>query len=218
MKNDENKIFSETEKTVIFIHAANQFIMDNTITSEAIYIRLADEELRGTERSEPYYLEELRKAARSDKNYIIMEFDPFICDLVDKLIKSPEYDFWRWHLYVFFHADTCPPGEEPSSMHNLDDEKLGILWPLYHSEFILKYTIPVGHTLTLEDLHKMRKDFTGPETVKELRRLEWSIRKGIKPKRLSFPFYEIDNKTMKEFMKRRFGNPVHCRRSNIALI
>ena len=209
MKNNENLIFEEAEKTVLFIHSANQFIIDETVTAEAVYIKMAKEGLRGTEKSEPYYLEEMRKAAKTDKKYLIMEFDPFICDFIETMVKTPgQYNFCHWKFCIFFHADTCPPGEEPNPMYNLNDDKLKILWPLYHSEFFYMYTIPVGHTLNISDLEKMRKDLTGPETVKELRRLEWNLRKGRKPERLSFPFYEIDEEKIREYIDRRLGEMI----------
>ena len=212
MKKDENMIFSQTIKTVIFIHTANHLVIDSNIMADASYIKLAKEGLRETEGSEPYYLNEMRKAAKTDKKFIIMEFDPFICDLVERLIKTPEYNFWRWRLYIFFHADVCPPGEEPSPLYNLNDEKLGFLCPLYYSPFILKYTIPVGHILTLSDLDKMRKDFTGPETAKESRRLEMCIKKGIIPERLSFPYYEINERKMRDFIDRRLMELIRCKK------
>ena len=37
MRNEENRIFSETEKTVIFIHEAVHLIIDESVIADAYY-------------------------------------------------------------------------------------------------------------------------------------------------------------------------------------
>jgi len=206
---EKNKVFGETEKTIIFIHTANLFIIDGTITAEAVYIKQAEEGY-GTERSEPYYLDELRKAAATDKDFIIMEYDPFICDVIENLITGvpKQYNLCRWCLLIFFHADTCPPGEENHPMYNLNDEKLEILWPLFYSQFFYLYTMPVGHTLTLMELKKLKNGNVGPDTtVEEFEEYLRNTKLGIFPKPV-FPFYDIDDKKMIEFIDRRLMNAI----------
>ena len=128
MKNNPNLILNETKKTVIFIHSQNQFTVDESIMKEAVYIKLAKEGLRGTEKSKPYYIAELRKAAKTDKPFVVMEYEPFIVDHIESMmgIKN-RYYLWDWRFFIFFHADTCPDNEEPSPMHNLNNEKLDLL-------------------------------------------------------------------------------------------
>ncbi|MCL2128999.1 MAG: hypothetical protein FWH35_01425 [Treponema sp.] len=205
MKNKESRFLGEQGKTVIFVHTANQFSINNSIMANAVYLRFAGNGLRRPRKSESYYLEELKKAANTDKEFLILEFDPYICGLMEKLINTQENDFRHWKLYIFFHADSCPPGEEPHTMYNLDDDKLGILWPVYNYPFIARYTIPVGHTLSALDLLKIKKDLTAPKTVEELRRSEWNMKRGRETEKASFPFYEINEIKMREFINRRTG-------------
>ena len=203
MKNEGNKVFSETEKTVIFIHPAAQFVIDEAVTAEAAYIKKAKKDRRKSGKGLIYYLHEMREAAKSDKKYLIMEYEPIIGILIEALIRAPEqYNFCRWHFDTFFHADICPEGVTPDPMYNCNDEKMEVLLGFYNCPFVWKYTIPVGHNLTLSDLQKLRKDYSEPQTVKDLRRLAWNMRKGIKPKKL-FPFYEADYKKLMDYADRR---------------
>jgi len=203
MKNTENKVFNETEKTVIFLHTAVQYVMDKTITEQATYIKKAKEELNGSEESIFYYLNKMREAAKSDKKYLIIEYEPVIGGTIEALMKAPkQYNFCQWSFYTFFHADICPDGVEPNHKYNANDEKMEILAEFYGYPFILKYTIPVGYILTVSDIEKIKSEFTGPQTVKELRRLFWNVRKGIKPKK-HFSFYEPDLEKLKDYIDRR---------------
>jgi hypothetical protein len=61
------------------------------------------------------------------------------------------------------------------------------------------YVIPVGHTLTITDLRKIKKDHSEPETPKEFRRLMWNMKKGIKPKP-QFSYYEIDHEKLRAYI------------------
>ena len=201
---EKNKAFGDSDKTVVFVHKACKFDIEESILEEADYIKQAEKGY-GTEKSEPYYLQEMRKAAATDKKFIIMEFDPFICDVIETLItRAPgQYNLCHWGFYIFFHADSCPSGEEDSPLYNLNDEKLAILRPLYYSEFFYKYTMPIGHTLTLEELKKLKNGIVGPETtVEEFQEYVENFKKGILPEPL-FEFYEIDRKKMKEYINRK---------------
>ena len=57
---EKNKAFGDSDKTVIFVHKACQFNIEESVFAEADYIKQAKKGY-GTERSEPYYLEETRK-------------------------------------------------------------------------------------------------------------------------------------------------------------
>jgi len=159
MKKTGNKIFSETAKTVLFIHRANCFIIDKSITEDAVYIKLAKEEWKESGESVLYYMREMKEAAKSDKKYLIMEYEYVIGYLIEELMKAPgQWNFTKWWFRAFFHADTCPQDEEPNPMYNTDDEKMDVLWQMCYYPFISKHTIPVGHTLTAHDLQRMEKD------------------------------------------------------------
>jgi len=206
---EKNRAFGDSGKTVIFVHKACQFNIEESLWAEADYIEQAKKGY-GTESSEPYYLEEMRKAAATNKRFIIMEFDPYICGVIETLITraNGQYNFYHWCFYIFFHADACPPGEEASPLYNLNEEKLAILRPLYYSEFILKYTMPVGHTITLAELKKLKNVNTGPETTaEEFREFVENFKKGILQKPV-YEFYEIDNLTMINYIDRKMRDAI----------
>ena len=117
MKNEENKVFSNTQKTVIFIHSAVQFTIDKSITEEATYIKMANPKWKRSSKRVFYYLCEMREAAKSDKPYLIMEYEPVLGSTIDALMRAPEQNnFYQWRFDTFFHADTCPEGEKPDPM------------------------------------------------------------------------------------------------------
>ena len=198
MKNNPNNIFSETKKVIIFIHSENQFIIDESVMSEAVYIKLAKEGIRGTEKSRAYYLAELRKAAKTDKPYIVMEFEPFICDHIESMMRTKrKYYFWNWNFIIFFHADSCPQGEKPNPMYNLSYEKLEILWPLYYFPIIIKYTLPVQYVLEISDLQNIMIDLKAFESTENLWDMAFSLRQP------AFPFYEINRVIMRNYIDSR---------------
>ena len=203
MKNTENKIFSDTKKTVIFIHPAVQFVLDGSITGQATYIKMAEEDLHDSGENIFYYMQAMREAAASDKPYLIMEYEPVLGGTIDALMRAPEqYNFCGWHFDTFFHADTCPEGAAENPMYNANDDKMEVLLWFQYCPLVWKFTIPVGYVLTHSDMQKLRKDYSEPETPKELRRLMWNLRKGIKPKKL-FPFYEANYQKLMDYANRR---------------
>ena len=206
MKIEENRVFSDTKKTVIFIHPTARFVIDKSIMAEAVYIKLAKKDKRKSGKRIIYYLHEMAEAAKSEKNYMIMEYEPLIGTLIEALMRAPEqYNFCNWHFYTFFHADNCPEGALPDPMYNINDEKLDVLLGFHNYYFIWKYTIPVDYNLTLTNLQKLKKDYSEPQTVKELRRLAWNVRKGIKPQKI-FPFYEPDYEKLMAYADRQKTN------------
>ena len=74
MENTANAPFNETEKTVIFPHSAVSFELDQKVKDDAYSINKAGE---GAE-AIPYYVSELRKAALSDRNFIIIDYEKTI--------------------------------------------------------------------------------------------------------------------------------------------
>jgi len=201
MKNEENRVLSETEKTILFIHGAVHLTIDGSITADAYYIKQAKQELKGTGESIFYYLHEIREAAKSDKNYLIMEYEPVIGETIEALLKAPgQYNFCHWNFYTFFHSDTRPEGAEDNAWYNSNDEKMEALWGFCNYPFISLYVIPVGKTLTVLDLQKIKKEHSEPETPKEFRRMLWNMKKGIKPKP-EFPYYQINHEKLKAYIE-----------------
>ena len=97
MKNTENKVFSDTAKTIIFTHPAVQFTIDETLKAEAVYIKKAKKDRKKSGKSLIYYAGEMRAAAKTDKHYLIMEYEPIIGTLITALLMAPEqYNFCRW--------------------------------------------------------------------------------------------------------------------------
>jgi len=197
-----NKIFSESEKTLIFVHKANSFVIDKSVMKEAAYIKLAKEEWKESGEDVLYYYLGMKAAAKSNKKYLIMEYEYIIAFMIEELLKAPgQWNFTKWNFRIFFHADTCPEGKEPDPMYNANDEKLDLLWELNSFPFIIKCSIPVGHNLTIADLQRMEKDASGPETVEEFKELFENMKNGIK-KELLFPYYETDYEKLKEYIAR----------------
>jgi hypothetical protein len=204
MRGEGDKIFGESEKTVIFIHTINQFVIDKSIMAEANYIKLAKEEWQGKDEFIYYYFGEMREAAKSDKKYIVMEYEPAIAEMIDMMMKIPgHYNFCNWKFLLFLHADTCPQGEEPNPIYNTSDEKIDMAWRLMGFPFILSYTLPVGYNLTIEDLENINHDLSGPQTPEEMEELLQIIKSGKKPKKQFFPFYEVDPDKLKEYIDRQ---------------
>jgi len=200
-----NKIFSESEKTLIFVHKESDFVIDKSVMEEAFYIELAEKKLKGSGINVLYYYIGMKEAAKSNKKYLIVEYEYIIAYLIEELLKAPgQWNFNRWYFRIFFHADTCPEGKKPDPMYNANDEKLNLLWELNSFPFIFKCTIPVGHTLTLADLQRMEKDSRGPETEVEFKELFENVKNGIKKEPL-FPYYETDYKKVKEYITRHEG-------------
>ena len=79
MEKSDNSPFSETEKTVIFLHSEVSFEIDQKIKDDAYYIKKAGED----EVAALHYVRELRKAALSDKNFIIMYYEKLIGFLIN---------------------------------------------------------------------------------------------------------------------------------------
>jgi len=200
-----NKIFSESEKTLIFIHKESDFTIDKSVMEDAFYIELAEEKWKGSGENVLYYYIGMKEAAKSNKKYLIVEYEYIIAYLIEELLKAPgQWNFTKWKFRIFFHADTCPEGKEPDPMYNANDEKLDLLWELNSFPFIFQYTIPVGHTLTIADLQRMEKESRGPETVEEFKELFENVKKGIRKEPL-FPYYETDYEKLKEYISRHKG-------------
>ena len=156
----ENLIFSKTEKIIIFAHKACHFIIDPSITREAVYIPPAKEEWQGTGLNILYYIEEMKEAANSDKKYLIMTYEPIIGASIKALMLAPDqFNFQYWSFLTFFHADISPEGIEPNPMYNTNDGKMDALWEFDSYPFINKYTIPPGYTLTSDDIQKKHFSF-----------------------------------------------------------
>jgi hypothetical protein len=205
MKINSNKIFSESEKTLIFIHKEINFIIDKSVMEEAVYIKLAKEEWKESGESILYYFREMKAAAKSNKKYLIMEYEYITAFMIEELFKvSGQYNFYKWKFHIFFHADICHEGKEPNPMYNDNDEKLALLWELFSYSFIFMYTIPVGHTLTIADLQRMEKEARGPETEEELKELIENMKNNNKKEPL-FPFYETDYEKLKKYIDRHKG-------------
>jgi len=198
MTHKENNIFIETAKTIIFTHPAVHFTIDQSITNDAAYIKLAKPEWNESGESILYYLNEMRNAAHTDKKYLIMEYEPVIGETIKTLMEVPEkYHFCNWSFYTFFHADACPPDEEPNPLYNTSDEKMEILSQLFNYSFILLNTIPIDYTLTATDLQSIKNYFSfTPKTVEEF---EAALKNPRKP---LFPFYEPDLIKLKVYLNK----------------
>jgi len=87
MKGNGNKIFGESEKTLIFIHKESSFTIDKSVMEEAVYIKLAKEEWKESGESILYYYREMKAAAKSKKKYLIMEYEYINAFMIEELLK-----------------------------------------------------------------------------------------------------------------------------------
>ena len=189
MEKSANAPFSETEKTVIFLHPAVSFEIDQKIKDDSYCIKKAGE---GGEAA-LHYVSEMRKAAVSDKNFIIMDYDKTIVFIINMLLQTPgQYYFCGWSFNIFFHADTAPTGGKQHEMYNAGDEKYQILWELLECPIIIKYAIPVGYTATYDDFQKLSGLFKEPEDIESFEELLKN------PRRPPLPYYEPDYKRLKD--------------------
>ena len=198
-KKNANWVFSETKKKIIFIHSAMQITIDESITVNAVYIKPAKEEWKGSGINLLYYADEMRRAAGSDKKYLIMEYEPIIGEMIEALMKTPDqYNFCNWQFDTFFHADTCPPGEKPSPIYNTGDEKMNVLWGLYYYPFVFKYTVPAGYNLTERDLQEMDKVFPSRDISED------EFNEFLKnPPKPYLSFYDTDISKLKEYVEKQ---------------
>ena len=175
---------SEEGKIVIFIHAANQFIIDGSITANAVYIKMADEECEESGKSLIYYKTEIKNAEMSDKKYLIIEYEPAIGSLIKSLFrKKEEINFNNWMFLAFFHNEYMAPVNDRDTIMSF----LGF-------NYILRYTIPAGYVLTANDLQKIDDDLAVPDTREEF------IKKFGKSFKPYFPHYKVDDDIFKEFL------------------
>ena len=189
MEKSDNSPFSETEKTVIFLHSEVSFEIDQKIKDDAYYIKKAGED----EVAALHYVRELRKAALSDKNFIIMYYEKLIGFLINILLQTPgQYNFYNWSFNIFFHADTAPADGKQHEMYNAGNEKYQVLWDLLGCPFIFKYAIPVGYTVTYDDFRKIKEFFKEPEDIEAFEKLLKN------PPRSPLPYYEADYKRFKD--------------------
>lgn len=205
MEKSANAPFSETEKTVIFLHSEVSFEIDQKIKDNAYCIEKAEE----GEVAAIHYVRELRKAALSDKNFIIMHYEKVIGFIINILLQTPgQYYFCGWRFNIFFHADTAPAGVKQHEMYNANDKKYQILRELFDCPFIFKYAIPVGYTATYDDLRKIKDFFKEPEDIESFEELFKN------PPQSPLPYYETDYKRLKNFIKKRGKRTVqqseHC--------
>ena len=191
MENTANAPFSETEKTVIFLHSAVSFEIDQKIKDDAYCIMKAGE----GEEAVLHYVSELRKAALSDRNFIIMDYEYIIGFLINMLMQAPgQYNFYGWNFNIFFHADTAPAGVKQHEMYNAGDEKYQILRELLDCPIIIKYAVPVGYTV--DDFQKIKGFFKEPDDIESFKEL---FRNPRKP---PFPYYEADYNRLKYAQKK----------------
>ena len=166
-----------------------------------LFIDKAPAELDGSGEDILYYVNELKKAALSDKNIIIMDYNYIICLTIDALLKAPgQYNFCSWGFFTFFHADTTPSNDKSHEMYNASDDKYRILWELTQFPFLFKYTIPAGHNVTYDEIKELKDYFKPREDIESLEELFRN------PKKPLFPYYEADHNTLMALIKKEQGN------------
>jgi hypothetical protein len=150
MKKEYDKTFAVPPKTVIFSNIGAVFNLDENIRKNAFsIINPLEDDVEATLR---HYEKEIREAALSDKKYVLTRSSPLIAGSFEKLLlDSGSPNFKDWKFMTFLH-DYEAMDAEPGTIKRMELYKRCFFLVMGKYEFILKYTIPYGHTITGEDL------------------------------------------------------------------
>jgi len=166
-------------KTVIFSHLGAVFSLDEKIRGNADSINNPMED--NTIATLKHYDKEIREVALTDKKYILTRYTPLIGESFGGLLRNfGGKDFRGWKFMTFFHEDK-EIKEKQRAEEKLELFKRGFLTLMRKYDFIIKYTIPYGHTITEDDLKAIDEFWESPgqaETIEE-----------IKDRKPPFPIY-----------------------------
>jgi len=204
--------FVVPKKTVIFCHPAAVFKLDINIRRNAVFI---NEQKQEDNRSEGiYYIEEVKKAADSDKFFIVVNYS-WLVALIFKLhlTKSDKHDIAEWRFMTFFHDDK-DSGTGQKSQDIPLDLKRDVLIDMLHCNFLAKYTVPYGYTVTERDIKAIDEFWKEPD-VKLTKEFKELSRKKREP---HFPFYNgfVALREMEDKEEAVYGEAqmAHCKLGN----
>ena len=150
MEKEYDKTFAVPPKTVIFSNIGAVFNLDENIRKNAFnIINPLEDDVEATLK---HYEKEIREAALSDKQYVLTRSSPLIAGCFEELLLdsgSPDYKDWK---FITFLHDYETIDAEPGTKKRMELYKRCFFLVMGNYEFIMKYTIPYGHTITGEDL------------------------------------------------------------------
>ena len=180
MNGDNDKKSVVTPKTVIFRHPAAVFKLEKKIKKQAAYIK--DCYLENHEEKVLYYALAIKKAAESNKSYVVVNFSQLLIQIFEAILTDPDrWDYKDWSYMTFFNVDEDSGKNDKIS----NDVKRDILCGMYHNSYLMKYTVPWGYTVTEQDIKAIDEWWDWPNKVKTIEELFTGSRKP------PFPFYDV---------------------------
>jgi hypothetical protein len=150
MKKEYDKTFAVPPKTVIFSNIGAVFNLDEDIRKNAYnIINPLEDDVEATLK---HYEKEIMEAALSDKQYVLTRSSPLVAGSFEELLlDSGSPNFKDWKFITFLH-DCEAIDAEPGTKKHIELYKRCFFLVMGKYEFIMKYTIPYGHIITVEDL------------------------------------------------------------------
>ena len=139
------------ERTVIFRHPAVSFKLDSRIRFDAIYIK--EPNLADQKAAIDYYYGELTHASNSFKSFIIMNYNELIGNYCASLMSgTAALNLGNWVFLAFFHEDEETLLVKHKKSVDMIDLKTSILLSMQDHRFIQRFTLPLNHILTFQDV------------------------------------------------------------------
>ena len=160
MKKEGNNTFRVPPKTVIFSNIGAVFSLDESIRRNTFNIinPLEDD----VEKTLKHYEKEIREAALSDKQYVLTRSSPLIAGSFEELLlDSGSQNYKDWKFITFLH-DYEAIDAEPGTKKRMELYKRCFFLVMGKYDFIMKYTIPYGHTITVEELKAIDDSWEAP--------------------------------------------------------
>ena len=168
MKKEYNNTFVVPPKTVIFSNIGAVFNLDENIRRNAFnIINPLEDDVEATLK---HYEKEIIKAALSDKQYVLTRSSQLIAGSFEELLLdpgSPNYKDWK---FITFLHDYEAIDAEPAAKKRMELYKRCFFLVMGKYDFIMKYIIPYGHTITGEDLKAIDDFWEAPgyaETIEK---------------------------------------------------
>jgi hypothetical protein len=164
MKKEYNKTFIVPPKTVIFSNIGAVFNLDENIRRNAFnVINPLEDDIEATL---THYEKEIVKAALSGKKYVLTRSSPLIAESFEELLlDSGSQNYKDWKFITFLH-DYEAVDAEPGTKKRMELYKRCFFLVMGKYEFIMKYIIPYGHTITEDDLKEIDDSWETPRYAK----------------------------------------------------
>ena len=195
MKKECDKSYVVPPKTVIFCHPAAVFQLDENIRGKAVFIEDCNPE--NTWSRVMHYEKEIRKAANSDKLYVVVKYNQFMAECFEALLTDPDScNYKDWSYMTFFHDDEAYGTKEKISR----ETKRDILINMSGFAFMMRYTVKYGYTVTEQDIKAINDFWKEPEDIDSFEKF------FTNPSEPPFPYYD-DYLALKELFREKEKKP-----------